>query len=292
MNVEPFLKYALERHRLYLRRAAGQPRPWTEDPVLAKFRFTNNYRELDRTTIWFARAAREPLREQPEVLLATVLFRWFNRIETMDPVFNQPSLFNNLTPFLDLCDSGSLEPIKNVILTTRGKGPYVTGVYIIKTPDGMDKLTGVLWCIEKFMNGNGSGNNTNWLLSAKYMTRSPMSLANAHKWLMSFPYLGSFMAAQIVADLKYTALLRDAHDWETFAASGPGSRAGLNLVYGRAPLHPWNETDWHSKLLDLRREILPVFQEQGWELPHAQDVQNMCCEFSKYSRGSSRNLYK
>ena len=58
-------------------------------------------------------------------------------------------------------------------------------------------------------------------------------LAAWHGLLKSRDGLAGFMAAQIVADMKHVAPLNDAPDWWSFAASGPGSRRGLNRVLGR-----------------------------------------------------------
>ena len=49
--------FAIERHKIYLRRSAGQPFPWTDDPILQKYKFNNIYRELDKTTIWIKDSA-------------------------------------------------------------------------------------------------------------------------------------------------------------------------------------------------------------------------------------------
>jgi hypothetical protein len=93
---------------------------------------------------------------------------------------------------------------------------------------------------------------------------------------------GSFMTAQVIADIKYHKPLLDAADWETFAASGPGSRRGLNYVLG-CEGH-WNEDDWRMELGRLREKLLPMFERAQMPKPHAQDVQNILCEFSKYHR--------
>jgi hypothetical protein len=57
---ERFFAYARERHQIYLNREQGQPKPWTEEPVLQQYRFTNVFRELDKTTLWFKDKVREP----------------------------------------------------------------------------------------------------------------------------------------------------------------------------------------------------------------------------------------
>jgi hypothetical protein len=92
MNTNEFWDFARERHSIYLRRAAGDPPPWTDDPVLRTYRFCNIFRELDATTAWFRRYVRDPMRSRPEVLLATVLFRWFNRISSGEALFCQTDL--------------------------------------------------------------------------------------------------------------------------------------------------------------------------------------------------------
>jgi hypothetical protein len=95
---------------------------------------------------------------------------------------------------------------------------------------------------------------------------------------------GGFMAAQVIADLKYVEPLRSAADWMTFAASGPGSRRGMNLVLGRPADQKWHEVYWREALANLQARTRPMFEAVGMEVPHAQDLQNCLCEFFKYER--------
>lgn len=294
-------EFARERHLVYLRRKAGLPREeWTEDYMLQNFRFTNVYRELDRVTVWCREHVREPLIQSPNVLLATTVFRWFNKIETGQAIFDQTRLDTNppgATAWDELVASGSTEAVRSAVLSARGKGPYVTGAYIIKTPNGYDKLSGVLQCIDwfntkKFVARDIGEIDQLGFASALVSMEGSYPLQDAYDYLAQFPYLGSFMAAQLIADLKYTDMLSGAPDWHTFAASGPGSRRGLNIVCGRDPESSWRPKEWHEQLLELRERISPMFVSEGWEVPHAQDVQNICCEWSKYTRGFSRQRFK
>lgn len=72
-RVVAFWAFARERHAVYLRRAAGAPPPWTSDPVLSVYCFTNVYRALDPTTGAFY-AALEGL-DAEGVAYASLAFR-------------------------------------------------------------------------------------------------------------------------------------------------------------------------------------------------------------------------
>lgn len=47
------LNFAKERMKIWEQKYQGKPQPWTQDPILAKYKFCNVYRELDRQTIEF-----------------------------------------------------------------------------------------------------------------------------------------------------------------------------------------------------------------------------------------------
>ena len=51
-NIERFCYWINERHAIYQKRAKGQPAPWTDDPILRDYKFTNPFRENDRVTVW------------------------------------------------------------------------------------------------------------------------------------------------------------------------------------------------------------------------------------------------
>jgi len=98
------------------------------------------------------------------------------------------------------------------------------------------------------------------------------------------PFMGSFHAAQVIADLKYVGRLRRAIDWWNFAASGPGSLRGLNRVIGRATDAPWEEAEWLEALRLVRKIVAPGLYKAGLPKMQAQDTQNCLCEFDKYER--------
>jgi len=52
--------------------------PWTNDPILRKYHFCNNYRELDKGTIYLIEKI-EPIKaDRGEVLFNVIAYRFFN----------------------------------------------------------------------------------------------------------------------------------------------------------------------------------------------------------------------
>jgi hypothetical protein len=43
--------FGAKRQDLFMRRVVGAPAPWTDDPILASYRFTNVYRAADRYSL-------------------------------------------------------------------------------------------------------------------------------------------------------------------------------------------------------------------------------------------------
>jgi hypothetical protein len=321
-----FFAYARERHSIYLRRASGKPRPWTQDPILQEFRFTNVFREFDKTTAWFRQHVRDPLRNKPEVLLATVAFRLLNRIEIGEAVFLQ-GVLDGGTAWEVYRDGGgahkgdfcSTRILRQAIKAFCKKGPYVTGAYIISTPPGYKKLDGVMKIIEDFATRKcertGCGYQ-DWMCGAKRMLdeRGKITLEQTHEWLGGFPYLGKFHAYEIVTDLRHTALLDKAPDINSWANMGPGARRGLNRIHERSRSEigagskrklwglPIEEKQAQKEMQVLLQQSRLVkywpftanAKTPAWEM---RDVEHTLCEFDKYERvrtgeGRPRGVFK
>jgi hypothetical protein len=295
-----FFRFARERHRIYLKREAGDPWPWTEDPVLRTGRFTNVFRELDRTTAWF--------REQPEVLLATVIFRWFNRTTTGEALFLQRDLFGGRTAFEQFsADLSELrlnsDTLGSAIRHYCGeKGPFITGAYTINTRSaglGLTKLAGVLTLIEMWV-----GLHQDWRERAADWAdplNSYQSMEEFCAWAAS-PCLAGFMTYELACDLRWTALLEKAQDVDTWANVGPGAVRGLNRISCR----PASKGLRQGAALDEMRELLrmsrngrywPSKPQDRWPVWGLREVEHTLCEYDKYERvrageGKTRGNFK
>jgi hypothetical protein len=286
---QPFFDFAKERHKIYLRRVEQKlPAPWTDDPILHKFRFTNVYRELDNVTIWFAKNARHRYESDTiATLMATVVFRLFNRNTTGEALFNQ-YVWSNVTAFERFLDSGDAFEMEASIRSFCGKGPYCTGSYIINSPNGMNKLVGVLQMIQWVWDGRAN---------VMRAIEQDGTLEATWSAFTKFPHIADFTSYEFVTDLRWTHILRDAPDIETWANPGPGAMRGLNRLYGR----PLNKNQQKHLFICEMRAVLeasrnPELWPSYWPKLEMREVEHTLCEFDKYERarlgqGRPRGVY-
>ena len=82
---ESYWRFAAERQAVFFRRVRGEKHPWTENSVLAIYKFTNAYRASDRVSQYLIHHViyRDDLPQSPrEVFFRILLFKLFNKIET------------------------------------------------------------------------------------------------------------------------------------------------------------------------------------------------------------------
>lgn len=259
---EAFIAFVIERHRIYTRRASGQSGPWTRDKILAEYRFCNVYRELDRVTQWIRMRWREPFANHEDLWFAMVVARLINHPATLTEL-SLPGRWNR-AQFL------------RVMNERRARGEKSFGsAYIVSTNgESMDKA---FYLAEYVL-------DPMWTQRSVYRPKPKETLSSYHTRLMEAQGMGSFMAAQVIADLKYTPSLAKAPDWWTFASSGPGSRRGMSYLMGFDPRMAWKEHEWRDCLKELASHVHPYTAEVGMPRMHAQDLQNCLCEYSKYRR--------
>ena len=115
------------------------------------------------------------------------------------------------------------------------------------------------------------------IASGLYCGLDTTSCSVAAKDLMEIEGISTFMAGQVVADLKNTPghPLHSAVDRGTFVLHGPGSRRGMDWLMGEKV----STAEWYRQIY-LVQEALA---NDGYELC-AQDTQNCLCEFDKFMR--------
>lgn len=259
------LYWMQERERIRELKEADFPKPWSEDVVFQQTYFCNVHREDDRVTRYIRTAYSSSVGDGMfEVNIGFT--RFINRPETLEYIgyLNQGHAFERVSESLQL-------------LQREGKTVF-GDAYIVST------------------NGRAIGKAqyiAEWLLPALYKAVGPTmypsryagsapTLAAHYRYLTGIYGIGSFMAGQILADLKNTPghPLYTAEDRHTWACHGPGSLRGLSWIYG----HDIKQGGFRMALQGVR-ELLAE-QQCDIELDN-QDLQNCMCEFDKYCRVST-----
>jgi alpha-glutamyl/putrescinyl thymine pyrophosphorylase clade 1 len=264
--------FATKREHIRVLKEKGFPKPWTQDPLLQQYSFTNVHREDDKQTRLIAKGWRRPYGLNPDLwflMFVARLVNWWPTLEEIGPQLPwKPSEFTK----------------RMNARAARGDKVF-SGAYIInqmiKGGTGMPKGE----YLAKFVL------DPLWKARETCRPRKDDTLeAVCERWTQ-FKGVGGFIAAQVIADVKYAKPLLSASDWSTWAASGPGSRRGLNLALGRERDTSWEEGAWLAALQDLRRQFNAKVDDEGLQV-HAQDMQNVLCEWGgKYKRGYSRTRY-
>lgn len=275
-----FFRTAEERYRMLLRRREGHSvgcdeGQLTDDPILREFRFCNVFREDDKVTEWFRTNIRAHIdRELPgnkvAHVRAAIAFRWFNL----------PQTGYLMRPWL-LGDEGIVDAEHRVAARASEGHNILNAAYMIKSPPGMKKTAGLFQClraVEAELDGLTSD-----IVVANQLERTVALLQR-------FPYLGPFMAYQMVCDLRYTHVLEHAPDVNYWTAPGPGSARGIGRIIHNDPeAYNYNSSRDKPVIVDKMRYLLELSRDAGmwpkswpkWELS---TVQHWACEFDKYMR--------
>jgi hypothetical protein len=259
------------REHVRLQKQAGLPKPWTDDPILSQYRFCNIHREDDFQTLWIAQHWRGPNAGDPDIWFAMTVARLVNWHETLEEI-GYP------VPFKPLRFIKALQGRRE-----RGEKAF-SGAYIVSTNGHrMDKAE---YLVEHVLAPLWRDRKKLALSVVNWRCTYSQSLEDIHTLLSRYNGLGSFMAAQVVADIRYVPMLHtEAADWWTFAASGPGSRRGLNRLMGYEVGSPWREVDWQRNAEGARGDVNKWLRTYNTGIKlHGQDFQNCLCEFDKYER--------
>lgn len=250
-----FCYWIREREAIRLRKECGAPRPWTSDPIMGAHHFCNVRREHDRGTkelraAWKADGIWNQWRhhkEWPAQWTAARMLNYAPSFLTVCSLWTQPSTWASMLKHIQ----------------EHGEKVFHTAYVVSTCGKSMNKVDYVLQVVAA--------------VRAKGI--STLSCRQAFEDLRSIDGLGSFMAGQVVADLKNIGYLANTmvDDWWTFSVPGPGSLKGLGFLYGMKA----TERMYPELMEDLTARLPPDIVAMRI---HQQDLQNCLCEFSKYMR--------
>lgn len=265
---------AAERQAIFFRRFLGLAGPWTADPILMRYKFTNAYRASDRVSQYLiTNVIYNGDQAADELFFRILLFKLFNRIETWE------LLTASLGPlhYRSYC----FNEYDRVLTTAMSRGERIySGAYIMPVyagpkgaSRGLRKHRMHLNLLERMM-ADGIPDRI----------ASMSSMRGAFELLKTYPMLGDFLAYQYVTDLNYSALTSFSE--REFVVPGPGARSGIRKCF--RTLGGLTERDVIRLVTEEQNEefsqrhlsFRPLW---GRELQYI-DCQNLFCEVDKYAR--------
>ena len=262
-----FFDFMARREALRLRKESGASWPWSDDPILNEFKFTNVKREHDRTTRWMRRHWTGPNEERPggEILFNCALFRCFGKVEFAEAVGWQ----TDWNP--DTVAAVAADRLARRL-------PVFTGAYKISN-NGIKLPKQEVVC-HHFLTPFWRRREA--LADEAERTKSWRQVSIAMRRIPGFGGKG-FMTKEVLQDAMHTPVLRDVTDRNTYCPAGPGARRGLNRIHGR-------RVDQNLDEGRALHEMRALFQAAPNHLPdympelELHDIQFQLCEFDKYER--------
>lgn len=259
---------AAERQRVYHARLAGEAAPWTTDPVISQYRFTNAYRAADRVSQDLIHLSYDGSQSPDDLVLRVLLFRFFNKPSTWRAL---EDAFGDITT--DSFDVDAFSTVLDQILA-RGERVY-SAAYIVPPPPfgALRKHRNHLLLIDHMLHSG----------LARDLASAP-SLQSVFEAIASYPSLGPFLAYQLTIDFNYTTLVD--FDENDFVVPGPGARSGIAKCFpGLDGLSPEDVIRW---MVDTQQQQFAenglVFHDLFGRPLTLIDCQNLFCETDKYAR--------
>lgn len=265
-----YWSFCTERQEIFFKKFYGITPPWTNNPVLQKYKFTNVYRSTDRVSQYLIREVIYKGEQSPdELFFRVILFKTFNKIETWKKLLNR---IKNIS-----WNEYSYTKYNKVLTELKMKMPIYSGAYIMPTGGKLlrqkYKHRNHLKLIEMMMKDNVPAR----ISDAK-------SLQHVFSILRHYPMIGDFLAYQYSIDLNYSTLIDFSE--MSFVVPGPGAKSGIRKCFlDTAGL---NDIDIIKKVTDEQEnefQRLGLNFETLWGRPlQLIDCQNIFCEVDKYAR--------
>ena len=269
---ESYWRFAAERQEVYLARLAAASPPWTSDPILQTYRFTNVYRASDRVSQFLIRRViyDEPGISAPELVFRILLFKLFNREDTWQLLcdeLGEPPTVANFTPerYAAILDSAF----------DRGSRLY-SGAYIMPSPSfgHLRKHRNHLHLLNEMLND-----------SLASRVQASRSLEEVYRLLLRYRSIGPFLAYQLTIDLNYSPVIDFSES--DFVVAGPGAKSGIAKCFAeRTGLSDEEVIRFmaDSAETEFKRFGLSFNKLGGTRNLQLIDCQNLFCETDKYAR--------
>lgn len=284
-HMELFKQFVVDRYLVHLNKDYHKtPKPWTNNPILQNYKFTNVRREHDKTTIHLLELLEDNKgASYGNKIMNIIVYRLFNKIET-----------NQLLGWIDFKWYNDGVVRKHLAKAQPGFVYFTNAFYTTGMRQGFRK------CypdetFEPIIIPRVCNDLKRDIVAKVRKAKTPQDVIDALKLLNG---VGNFLSYQMFVDLTY--LPEFPWSENEFVVSGPGCSRGLSYLFED------NGGLNDEELLFWLRDNCPITPEVCRELMidlpesdrymNLMSLENCMCELSKYIRavegtGRPKNLY-
>lgn len=273
---DTYWNFAVKRHNVFTNKQIDLNGPWTDDPVIRNYRFTNVFRASDRVSQYLIDLQYKDFTDNRNVFFRTLLFKIFNKIETFELLEKEMGVINY--------ETFSFEKYNSILSDHMQKRQSIySGAYIMPSAGSVFghkyKHTNHLALLSKMMEDE-----------IYLKIKDCKKLEDIYKIIISYPSFGAFLAFQYTIDLNYSTISDFSEN--DFVVAGPGAKNGILKCFDS--LGEYSFSDVIKMMVDqqedecIRMEIeLPTLWGRKLQLI---DCQNLFCEVDKYLRVTNPNV--
>ena len=321
-HLDAFFMTMYERQCIWVKRFIRKEQPpWTENPYLRDYKFTNVYRELDRASQWMIHnILRDHDQSVKDMLLKLMLFRFYNQPDT----FDKSQKYHVELP--NKCHEFDAQKMWEQTVDVRDKGKrnpwhtaYMMNMAFIKKPAdwsgrGLFKDEAYVKTLFPAIHDMVSSGELCSAYQLADKKKDPSILIEA---LEKLPATSGFQSHEFYVDFCYVAKywkrpLMKHLDQNSYTNVGPGASLGLRLIF---PSLVGND---QKRGIYVLRDIASDYLKHNLEVefpylywnPHVQkygfskmgdltlhQIEMWLCEYSKYwkmtiKEGKQRSKFK
>lgn len=220
-----------ERMKIWERRYIDkQPFPWTQNPILRDYKYTNVYRELDRSSQWQIKnilLRYKELGDYKELIWKLMIYRMFNSWESFQFIQEQTGWIGGIPDYDSYDEEEFLGMLKKV--RAAGINPF-TNAYLLYSGNGKEINTRDEYYVYKGI--RGLRENFEELIYLIQTAETPEEIIEEMK---KIPTVAAFIAHEYYQDLTYIQIYTD---WNVmrftqndYTNVGPGASFGIRLIF-------------------------------------------------------------
>lgn len=279
-SIEEYFWWINERQQIwYNRNVLKLPKPWTQDKIMQRYKFTNCFRQLDRGTIalnelilkdWYTDTT--PLAELDLDKAIDIMFNviWYRMFNLDIHAHNLGRIhFKDYERLREYMHSRKLANQKCFTSAHMTSGSYLSDNVKCKVYSHLVTATmmatmedGDYKCAKRYLG---------------LIARNP-TMEGTCQLLQELPLIGGFISYEIACDLRFTPILRNAKDKLTWANLGPGARRGLKR------LGLVESVEGMRQLFALAPQYLSDVVKNAPVPFEMREIEHSLCEFDKYQR--------